>query len=46
MKQILHTEDLQTVALEGQELAKTISNKTRAYNNALLKKTKLKRRGK
>ncbi|MBE6910981.1 MAG: hypothetical protein E7473_00475 [Ruminococcaceae bacterium] len=37
MKQLLHTEDLQSVALEGQMIAKTISSKTRAYNNALEK---------
>ena len=39
MKQALHTEDLLRVALKGQEIAKIISNKTKSYNNALLKNT-------
>lgn len=37
MKQSIHTEDLESVALKGQEMAKTISNKTKIYNNALKK---------
>lgn len=37
MKQLLHTEDLESVALQGEKLAKTISNKTKSYNNALNK---------
>ena len=37
MKQSLHTEDLQIVAHKGQEIAKTVSNKTKSYNNALSK---------
>ena len=40
MKQNLHTEDLEKIALEGQQLAKTISNKTKSYNNALAKHNK------
>ena len=40
MKQSLHTEDLEKIALEGQQLAKTISNKTKSYNNALAKQNK------
>ena len=39
MKQALHTEDLLKVALKGQEIAKIISNKSKSYNNALLKNT-------
>lgn len=38
MKQSLHTEDLEKVALKGQELAKLISNKGKSYNNALNRK--------
>ncbi len=37
MKQLLHTEDLESVALQGEEIAKTITNKTKSYNNALKK---------
>lgn len=37
MKQLLHTEDLESVALQGEKIAKTISNKTKSYNNALNK---------
>lgn len=37
MKQSIHTEDLECVALKGQEIAKAISNKTKIYNNALKK---------
>lgn len=37
MKQTLHTEDLEEIALKGQQLAKMISNKTKSYNNALAK---------
>ena len=40
MKQNLHTEDLETIAIVGQQLAKTISNKTKSYNNALASKQK------
>lgn len=38
MKQKLHAEDLEVVALQGQLIAKTISNKTKSYNTALRKK--------
>ena len=37
MKQTLHTEDLEEIALKGQQLAKMLSNKTKSYNNALAK---------
>ena len=37
MKRSLHTEDLQIVAHKGQEIAKSVSNKTKSYNNALSK---------
>lgn len=37
MKQSLHTENLEVVAIKGQELAKIVSNKTKSYNNALQK---------
>lgn len=40
MKQNLHTEDLETIALIGQRLAKTVSNKTKSYNNALASRNK------
>ena len=40
MKQNLHTEDLETIAIVGQRLAKTISNKTKSYNNALARQQK------
>ena len=37
MKQSLHTENLQIVAIKGQEIAKVVSNKTKSYNTALVK---------
>lgn len=37
MKQLLHTEDLESVALRGEKIAKAVSNKTKIYNNALSK---------
>lgn len=37
MKQSLHIENLQLVATRGLEIAKTVSNKTKAYNSALQK---------
>lgn len=37
MKQLLHTEDLESVALQGEKIAKTVSGKTKGYNNALNK---------
>lgn len=39
MKQNLHTEDLERIALEGQQIAKTVSNKVKCYNNALAKQS-------
>lgn len=38
MKQELHTEDLRAVALHGQDIAKTVSSKTKSYNVAIAKK--------
>lgn len=35
MKQQLHTEDLSVLALQGQEITKTLCNKTSLYNRAL-----------
>ena len=35
MKQSLHTDDLRKLALQGEELTRTISNKTTQYNRAL-----------
>ena len=40
MKQSLHTEELQMVALKGQSIAKTVSSKTQSYNKAMLKLSK------
>lgn len=37
MKQLLHTEDLESVALQGEKIAKTVSNKTKSYNTTLKK---------
>lgn len=40
MKQSLHTEDLCTLAMQGQDLAKILCAKTTLYNRALERKTK------
>lgn len=40
MKQSLHTEDLRNLALQGQDLAKTLCAKTTLYNRALERRLK------
>ena len=40
MKQSLHTEDLEKIASEGQQLAKMLSNKVKSYNNAIAKQNR------